>query len=212
MHTELIPYIYSHVVLCHHGGKPLQRPAKGKYHYLFGDDIFVAPIYQDTLSNTVILPPGNWRYFFDDHKIITGQNVFTKDFPLDEYPVYVRDGAIIPMNICRDYTRLGDKNSSGYLTFLIYPNRKSEFTVFHPNKTSETTVEVDEKNDELKITITGKKIPHILRVLSPFEPNQISLDGRILTKGEGFRYDSLDQRIWIKTTEYSNGEYSIIFK
>ncbi|HUW62820.1 MAG TPA: TIM-barrel domain-containing protein, partial [Candidatus Bathyarchaeia archaeon] len=61
LHTELVPYMYSHVVACHNGGKPLQRPIKGKYHYLFGDDFLVAPIYQDSLTHTVQLPRGRWR-------------------------------------------------------------------------------------------------------------------------------------------------------
>ncbi len=161
LHTELIPYIYSHVVLCHNGGVPLQRPVKGKYHYLFGDDFFVAPIYQDTLSNIINLPPGDWRYLLDDQKITTGPTTFTKKFPLDEYPVYVRDGAIIPMNITRDYTGFGDKNSRGFMTFLIYPNGENEFTVFHPDISGETTVIVDELEGEIKLTVAGKKIPHI---------------------------------------------------
>lgn len=212
LHTELIPYIYSHVVLCHNGGEPLQRPIKGKYHYLFGDDLFVAPIYRDTLSNMINLPNGNWRYLFDDHKILTGPKTFANDFPLDEYPVYVRDGAIIPMNICRDYTGFGDGNSNGYMTFLIYPNGKNQFTLFNPDSSGGTSIEADYEEKELKITITGKKIPHILRILSAFEPIQISLDGKLLVQGKDFRYDSIDQRIWIRTKGYSSGKYSIVLK
>ncbi|MBL7092831.1 glycoside hydrolase family 31 protein [candidate division KSB1 bacterium] len=212
LHTELIPYIYSHVVLCHNGGEPLQRPIKGKYHYLFGDDLFVAPIYRDTLSNMINLPNGNWRYLFDDHKILTGPKTFANDFPLDEYPVYVRDGAIIPMNICRDYTGFGDGNSNGYMTFLIYPNGKNQFTLFNPDSSGGTSIEADYEEKELKITITGKMIPHILRILSAFEPIQISLDGKLLVQGKDFRYDSIDQRIWIRTKGYSSGKYSIVLK
>ncbi|MBC8180265.1 glycoside hydrolase family 31 protein, partial [candidate division KSB1 bacterium] len=212
LHTELIPYIYSHVVLCHNGGEPLQRPIKGKYHYLFGDDLFVAPIYRDTLSNMINLPNGNWRYLFDDHKILTGPKTFANDFPLDEYPVYVRDGAIIPMNICRDYTGFGDGNSNGYMTFLIYPNGKNQFTLFNPDSSGGTSIEADYEEKELKITITGKMIPHILCILSAFEPIQISLDGKLLVQGKDFRYDSIDQRIWIRTKGYSSGKYSIVLK
>src|SRR6266581_595109 len=39
LHTELVPYMYSQVVLCHNGGQPLMRPlAQGKFQYLFGGD------------------------------------------------------------------------------------------------------------------------------------------------------------------------------
>ena len=65
LHTDLVPYIYSHVVACHNGGPPLMRPLRlGRFHYLFGDDFLVAPIHQDSLTRTVQLPAGEWRYPF----------------------------------------------------------------------------------------------------------------------------------------------------
>jgi alpha-glucosidase (family GH31 glycosyl hydrolase) len=211
LHTELLPYIYSHVVMCHNGGKPLQRPSKGKYHYFFGDDFFIAPIYQDTLNNVINLPKRKWRYLFDDYETLIGPKTFSKDFPLDEYPVYVREGAIIPMNVSRAYTGFGDENSKGYLTFLIYPNGESSFTVYHPATSGETKLDVQEQASGLKIQFSGKKLPHILRILSPIEPAQISLDDEMLIKEIDFIYNNLDKRILIKTNEYNGGKYSIIF-
>ena len=114
LHTELVPYMYSHVVRCAKGGKPLQRPVEGKYHYLFGDDLLIAPIYQDSLQCEVHLPPGRWRYWFQDDRVVEGPAVLTRDFPLDEYPVYVRDGAIIPMHVSRDYTGIGAADWDAY--------------------------------------------------------------------------------------------------
>ena len=73
-------------------------------------------------------------------------------------------------------------------------------------------IEVEENEGEIKITLTWKKIPHILRILSELEPSQIFLDGKLLEKGVDFKYESLDHRIWIKTTKYSSGKYSIILK
>ena len=58
LHTELIPYMYTYVVNAHNGGQVLQRPVDGKYHYMFGDDFLVAPIYQDQLQNEITLPKG----------------------------------------------------------------------------------------------------------------------------------------------------------
>ncbi|MCK4881051.1 MAG: hypothetical protein KAS82_10335, partial [Bacteroidales bacterium] len=94
LHTELVPYIYSSVVEAHRGGKVLQRHVKGKYHFMFGDHLLVAPIYKDDLKNTVRLPGGNWRYWYDDQEIIEGPVTIERDFPLEEYPVYIREGAI----------------------------------------------------------------------------------------------------------------------
>src|SRR5438552_10699105 len=111
LHTELVPYIYSHVVMCHNGGAPLMRPlAQGKFHYLFGGDFLVAPIHEDGITRTVSLPPGQWRYLFDDRDVLKGPAAVTRDFPLDEFPVFVREGAVVPLKVKRPYTGLGDQD------------------------------------------------------------------------------------------------------
>lgn len=209
LHTELVPYIYSHVVMCHNGGKPLQRPVEGKYHYLFGDDFLVAPIYQDSLTNTVALPKGRWRYLFADHEVIEGPATFTRDFPLDKYPVYVRDGAIIPMNVSRSYTGFGDQTSDGYLTLLIYPHGANEFTVHHPDGSGETTVSVVEREREIDVTLDGVNKPHILRMLLPSKPTAITLDGEPLVEIGDWRYDDADRRLWITMKKYTGRRYAI---
>jgi len=171
--------------------------------------LLIAPIYRDTLSNIINLPQGNWRYFFDDHELITGSKTFTQNFPLDEFPVYIRDGAIIPMNITRDYTGFGDKNSSDYLTFLIYPNGENQFTVYHPDSSGETKIEVKQRNQELVINFSGVKKSHILRIFLPAEPDSILLDGKQLVLNKNFQYNAKDQRLLITTEEYTDGRYLI---
>ncbi|MDQ1257329.1 MAG: hypothetical protein QG656_1933, partial [Candidatus Hydrogenedentes bacterium] len=129
LHTELVPYMYSHVVYCHEGGQPLMRPLDAKYHYLFGDDFLVAPIFEDSLTREVSLPEGRWRYLFDETDVIDGPKTFTRDYPMDEFPAYVRDGAVIPLNVSRDYTGFGSRDSEGYVTWAIYPEGKNSFTL-----------------------------------------------------------------------------------
>jgi alpha-D-xyloside xylohydrolase len=209
LHTELVPYIYSHVVMCHEGGKPLIRPVKGKYHYLFGDDFLVAPIYRDSLTNSVNLPAGKWRYLFNDRELIEGPKTFTRDFPMGEFSVYVRDGAIIPMNVCRDYTGFGDKDSQGFLTLNIYPNGTNEFIVHNTDGSGKTTVKVVDK-EKLQIALSGVQKPHILRVLLPSKPSQVLLDDKPLASPDDWRYDEKDQRLWVKTKSYVDGRYVIV--
>ncbi len=210
LHTELIPYMYHYVVEAHNGGKTLQQPVKGKYHYLFGEDFLVAPIYKDELVNTISLPKGKWRYFFNDKEIIEGPIVFKREFPLDEYPVYIREGAIVPMDIKRSYTTFGDENSSDYLTLLIYPNDKNDFTVYHSNEKESTTVTVEDTSTKIEITLQGEKKPHILRVQLLEKPNKVILDNVELIENEGYFFNKKITKLIIKTNEYNTGHYSIL--
>jgi alpha-glucosidase (family GH31 glycosyl hydrolase) len=212
LHTELVPYMYSHVVECHNGGPPLIRAdVEGKFHYLFGSDFLVAPIHEDKLTRTVSLPSGEWRYLFNDLDLLHGPAQVTRDFPLDEFPVFVREGAIVPLKVTRSYTGFGDKDSAEFTTWLIYPHGKSEFTLWHPEshpKPEKTTMKVD-LNKSLTIELSGKHEPHILRVLAKQKPTTITLDGRTLAEGEAWIFDAKSERVIIKTRNYSDGRYEI---
>ncbi len=210
LHTELIPYIYSSVVEAHNGGKVLQRPVKGKYHYMFGDDLLIAPIYMDELKNSVRLPKGNWRYWFDDQEIIEGPVKFEREFPLEEYPVYIREGAIIPLNIERSYTRIGDEYSKGYLTLMIYPDGNSSFMVHDPDSGTSTSIMVEETEGSIIINFEGLKRPHILHLHLSSNPQKVTLDNQQLSNSEDYVFDAKKSKLIIKTDKYSVGEYTII--
>lgn len=209
LHTELIPYMYTYVVNAHNGGRVLQKPVSGKYHYLFGDDFLVAPVYKDQLSNKITLPRGKWRYFFNDKELIDGDKAFERKFPINEFPVYIREGAIIPMDIKRDYTGIGDRNSEGFLTFLIYPDKKSEFTVYHPDKSGSTTVQVDNNQNELLVKLSGVQKPHILNIHLDKAPRKVELDEKLLSDSVDYRFDSGRNKLIIRIKTYSDGKYTI---
>ena len=212
LHTELVPYMYSHVVECHNGGQPLMRPlSQGRFHYLFGGDLLVAPIHADKLERAVSLPPGRWRYLFHDHEILQGPAELKREFPLDEFPVFVREGGVIPLTVTRSYTGFGDTNSAGFKTWLIYPGGNSQFTLWHPEthpKPEKTTVTV-QTGQSLKIEFSGRREPHILRVFSTAKPARVVLDGSELTEADSWQFDAARERLIIRTRDYAQGRYEI---
>ncbi|MCK5822115.1 MAG: hypothetical protein KAH17_09515 [Bacteroidales bacterium] len=209
LHTELIPYMYSYVVQANRGGEVLQRPVSGDYHYMFGDNILVAPIYKDDLNSEVRLPKGKWRYWFDDSELLDGKQTFNKEFPLDEFPVYIKEGAIIPLNIERGYTGIGNKESKGYLTLLIYPLNESAFTAYDSEDGKSTTIRVEESHEFVKIELEGKMIAHILSVNFQTKPKKVEFEGVSLSDSIDYEFDSVRNKLIIKTKEYSSGAYII---
>ena len=213
LHTELVPFMYSYVVECHNGAPPLMRPlAQGKFHYLFGNELLVAPIYADKLECAVSLPPGRWRYLFHDDDVLSGPAEFRREIPLDEFPVFVREGAVIPLKVSRPYTGFGDTNSAGFTTWLVYPDGKSQFTLWHPEshpKPEKTTLTVD-FGASLKLEFSGKHEPHMLRIRLPTEPARVVLDGAALPEGDARRFDAAQHRLTIRTRDYAQGRYEII--
>ncbi|HVW98272.1 MAG TPA: glycoside hydrolase family 31 protein [Mucilaginibacter sp.] len=113
---RLLPYIYSGFYQSHRTGLPLSRTLAidythdrlvydEKYHnqFLFGDSLLVAPVESTRLTAEVYLPDGEWYRLGTDEKFIGG-DVYTVDAPLTDLPVFVKAGAIIPMQSTVQHT------------------------------------------------------------------------------------------------------------
>jgi len=200
LHTELIPYMYSYTVTAHAGGAVLQRPVKGKYHYLFGDDFLVIPIYKDQLSTTINLPEGNWRYFFDDKETLIGPERFSREFPLEEFPVFIKEGAIVPLDVKRTYTRLGNETHEGYVTWLVYPGRDNQFTLYHPDKTGSSTIELKTDGESVKLNLIDMKKPSVFTIHLEKQPAGVTFNDAELTDSTDIRFDPVRCKliVWIR--------------
>ncbi len=208
LHTELIPYMYSYVHQWSEGGQPLMRPLKsGQYQYMFGDWLLVAPIYQKSDTRTVVLPEGKWRWFFDDLEVIEGRQTLTRSYSIDTYPVYIKEGAIIPMDISRNYTGIGDKDWEGYITLNIYPYKESTFTLYYPENDYQLDIVV-KKNDSITIELNGSLEKHILRILLPEEPSKVLKNGNVLT--DGISYNEEKKRLIIRSEDTTATKYEIM--
>ena len=213
LHTELVPYMYHYVVTAHNGGRRLQTPLKqGKYHYMFGDDFLVAPIYMDSKKRTIALPKGQWRYFFNDKELIDGEVDIEREYPMDEFPVYIKEGAIVPLDIKRSYTGLGDLDSEGYTTILVYPKGENSFDYYHTDTVGETTISYETAAGTLKLSLEGEKFPHLLRIHSNKIPESVLLDGKLLEKEVFWKYDDQGHKLVIRNGDgYGKGIYEIKF-
>lgn len=208
LHHELVPYMYHYVLTAHEGGRRLMKPLDdGPYHYLFGEDILVAPIVAPGTSHTVSLPEGRWRYWFDDREVIEGPKTFSRNYPLDEYPVFVRDGAILPMNISRDYTGIGDASWSDYLTFNIYPGVDNYFDYFKAPKSTAMTVHTLTEGD-LQVGVAGQIRPYLLRIFLDKAPVSLSFNGTPFSP-EQWSYNAETQRLLIKSSDVTPGSYLV---
>lgn len=126
LRMQLLPYIYSTFAAYHYDGIPPIRPMplvddfvskdeviKGTFddtanpynlatkkdikdQYMFGENILVAPLFTGQTSREVILPKGKWYNFYTGTYV--GENeIISVQGKLDEIPLFVRDGGIIPM-------------------------------------------------------------------------------------------------------------------
>ena len=140
----LAPYIYTMARKAYDEGISLCRPmyyewpeASEAYafrnQYLFGDDILVAPVTapgkEGYATVKVWLPEGKW-YEWQTRTMLDGGRTVERTFALDEYPVYVRAGAILPMY--GDTVKNLNANDEEIL-LTLFPGGSGEFSLYEDN-------------------------------------------------------------------------------
>jgi alpha-glucosidase (family GH31 glycosyl hydrolase) len=97
LHYAIIPYLMEEGARAFVAKKSLMTFIDNEeYHYLLGPDILVAPMLEEGTSRTVQFPAdSDWVYLFDESKTYTGGSTETLIIPLDEFPVFLREGSEI---------------------------------------------------------------------------------------------------------------------
>ncbi|MBQ7441567.1 MAG: alpha-xylosidase [Prevotella sp.] len=104
----LIPYILQESLIATQSGHSIIEALVFQYphdhtawhiddEYFFGHDFLVAPVMNSEDSRDVYLPEGKWVHFFTGERLTGNQWIHLENIPLEQMPVYVREGAQIPM-------------------------------------------------------------------------------------------------------------------
>lgn len=140
---RLIPYIYSEAFKLTKNGIPLLKPLYYKhtemyddplYHneYYFGSELFISPILnsKDYIMDRVIhkffIPEGVW-YDFITGKKFPGNRRYVSFFRDQDYPVFVKMGAIIPM---ADKEDIFDVKPPKNMEIQIFPGQSNNYILY----------------------------------------------------------------------------------
>lgn len=146
LRSQLFPYIYSAVAQSCRDTFPMIRPMYLKYpdiedayrnpqQYLLGDHLLVAPIAEPGIGpcrlarQAVWFPEGTWYNYFTGERLEGPcERLIAAD--IDEFPLYVRAGAPIPM---QPYTPRMATSTLRHLIVRCWPGRDSEtiHSTFH---------------------------------------------------------------------------------
>jgi alpha-glucosidase len=99
----------------------------GQYHnqYLFGPYFLVAPVESDKEFVKVYLPEGEWYYLYNGQRY-AGNTEIVVECPLRRLPVFVRGGAIIPMQAPVSHTH----TRPDLLVLHLYAGADTSFTYY----------------------------------------------------------------------------------
>lgn len=140
---RLIPYIYSEAYRYHKEGNLLIQPfyyyniklyddPNYSNQYYFGDSFMISPIINplDEVFNRTIqkifMPEGVW-YDFKTGKKFIGNHKYISFYTIDDYPIFVKQGSIIPM--------AGDNSYMSYeipkdLEIHVFPGQSNSYKLY----------------------------------------------------------------------------------
>ena len=142
---QLMPYTYTLAWEARDAGLPLMRAMWLHYpddvrarglgdQFMWGRDLLVAPVFtKGATSRDVYLPKGEWYDWWTNTKSAGGQSV-NRAVDLATMPIYVRAGAIIPVDPVRQYTSEPVKESTA---LRIYRGADGQYTLYEDDGISQ---------------------------------------------------------------------------
>lgn len=195
LHSQLIPYIFSTIVGVHKtGGSLIKNPDYKQESHMVGDYIFTKAITSANDAVSFKLPQeGRWMDFWTK-KIIDGGTMISTSYPLNQFPLFFKAGAIIPMNITNSYSGIGDSTLTGKQTICILPDEgKCEYQYFRPLgdgiEYESINISYDGQLNVLKVD-GAEKLPYAFIISSSKKPLKVS-------NSDKWKYDESKQELLI---------------
>ena len=208
---KLQPYIYTEARRTYDTGVAFLRPLyydwpeadeayQSKNEYLFGDQMLVDPVVTPSdkqsglATEKVWLPKGEWIEW-PSGKHFSGPVSVDRSFSIDQIPVYVKEGAIIPMQPEMSYT--GEKHVDPLIVNVwpLAPGQSTSYSLYEDNGIAEqyqhgvythTPIKATQNGDTLRVEIDPvegsfagmlKSRAYTLQLPGDWPPASVTVDG-----------------------------------
>jgi alpha-glucosidase/alpha-D-xyloside xylohydrolase len=101
---------------------------------MWGRDLLIAPVFtKGATTRDVVLPVGDWYDWWTNARVRGGRTI-PRVVDLATMPIYVRAGAIIPVDPVRQYT---SQTIAEPTTLRVFPGADGQFTIYEDDGTSQ---------------------------------------------------------------------------
>lgn len=205
---QLLPYLYSLFYEASQTGMPIQRSLAVDYphqpwvydhqfhnQYLFGPFILIVPAESQKEFVKAYLPEGEWYYLFNGRKH-AGDTELLIECPVHKLPVFIKAGAIIPMQAVKSHT--GEKTDELILhiydgqqkTSFIYYEDDGETFQYNQGEFLKRLIEFDPVSRKLLLSECEGNFKTAIKklkvVLHSFTIEEVTVNGTLHKSQSGF--------------------------
>lgn len=203
LHLRLFPFFWSLANATVVDGRAIARPLGLQFpelgahpddEYTLGDDLLVAPVVRaGATSRELVVPPGRWRDWFTGAALegTVGAKV-TVPAPLTKLPLFVREGALVPLLRPTIDTLMTASNTAvdafgndvGTLFVRVVPGADGRFTLYDGTVLEQQAGKVH----VVPGTIFVKGVT--LEVMATAKPAQVTVNGAARGEGAGWSWSA----------------------
>ncbi len=212
------PYIYTEARRTYDTGVAFLHPLyydwpnqddayTSKNEYMFGSQMLAAPVTSAAdadsglASETIWLPPGEWIEW-PTGKHFIGPTTITRNFSIDQIPVYLRPGAIVPMQPAMLYTGQKPVDPLIVNVWPLKPGESSQYSLYADNGVSvdyqhgvftRTPIHAAEEGDTLRVEIGPvegsfpgmlKSRAYELHLPADWPPASVTVNGKAIPQAQ----------------------------
>lgn len=238
----LIPYLYTESRKTYDTGVAFFRPLYYDYpnapeayafkdEYTFGDDMIVSPVVAEMdassqlATKSIWLPEGEWIEWSSGARL-RGPAKLERSYALNEIPVFVRAGAVIPMAPKMEYS---EQQPVDPLIVTVMPGASGETRVYadqgnslgyKSNEYTWTKVKQSRQGDTVRVEVSPvegsypdmpQERAYEFRLFGVFPPKRVTVNGQELkfNRSEGavgWRYNGNQTMVVINTPKFKVSE------
>ena len=208
LHQALFPELYQLARRAHLTGVPVLRPLGLQYpsdahawaaaeELLVGPDLLAAPVTGQGTTPSVYLPADAWIDLGTGNRVV-GPTTFTRPTPLDELPLYLRDGAAVPYNlrspdVWKSPWRLNDLFRAGRGGWLLAPGAtqatgsSAEYgSIRSTTFPHRIRIQLAQARSETEVLVVGRRVP-----------KRVTIDGKVVARSKSVAALRPVRRGWI---------------
>lgn len=187
--ARLMPYLFKTAIDTSKTGVPTMRAMVLDFtediathyvdkQYMLGDNLLIAPIFNDKGIAKYYLPEGIWTDFLTNEEKVGGK-WYTEKYDYLSLPMLVKENSIIVLGDTDNRPDYDYGENAMILVYGMQDGGNASSVVYGPNQETEINIDVERKGNTIVAKIKGKKNCRIKFVNVSEEIFDISKDGEV---------------------------------